>query len=56
MPRRGDKIGPYFLIEKLGRGTFGEVWLAEKESALISTQFALKLPNDEDIDLDIIRK
>ena len=52
----GDIIGPYTLIRTIGRGTFGEVWLAEKRSSLITTQVALKLPLDADSDLDSIRQ
>lgn len=39
MPRRSDKIGPYFLIEKLGRGTFGEVWDSDQSSKLPKIRF-----------------
>lgn len=56
MFRKGEKIGPYTLVEKLGRGSFGVVWLAEKRTALTVTRVALKSPNDEDIELDAIRQ
>ncbi len=56
MFRAGDRIGSYTLIEKVGRGTFGEVWLAEEKTAISSHKVALKLPNEEDIDLEAIRQ
>jgi serine/threonine-protein kinase len=52
----GDQIGSYFLIQKLGRGAFGEVWLAEEKTAISTHKVALKLPNEEDIDLEAIRQ
>lgn len=39
-----DKIGGYTLIQFLGEGQFGEVWLAEKRTRVLTTKVALKLP------------
>lgn len=46
------KLGPYRLITKIGHGAFGVVWLAEKKTAIATTRCALKVPRDEDIDLE----
>jgi serine/threonine protein kinase len=51
----GARIGPYRLISKLGRGAFGVVWLAEKQTALATTKVALKTPNEEDVDLEAVK-
>jgi serine/threonine protein kinase len=56
MPESSDTIGPYTLISKLGRGAFGAVWLAEKRTAITTTKVAIKIPNDEDIELEAIRQ
>jgi serine/threonine protein kinase len=50
------KLGPYTLVSRIGRGGFGVVWLAEKRTAITTTQFALKLPRGEDIDLEALKQ
>jgi thioredoxin len=54
--RAGDSIGPYTLVSKIGRGSFGVVWLAERRGAITTTKVAIKFPLDEDIDLDAIKR
>jgi serine/threonine protein kinase len=56
MAKPNDRIGPYVLIEKIGRGAFGVVWLAEKQTVLTKTRVALKLPDEEEVDLDAVRQ
>lgn len=49
-----QKIGPYTLIRRIGRGGFGEVWLAERRSQFFSKKLAIKLPHDDQVDLKTI--
>lgn len=55
MFRESQEIGPYTLIHRLGRGGFGEVWLAEKRTKFVTTKVAVKLPLDDQIDHEAIR-
>jgi len=52
----GSKIGPYSLLEFLGRGAFGEVWLAERDSTIAKSRLAVKLPLHSIVDLEAIRE
>ena len=56
MFRAGDQIGPYILVNKIGRGAFGLVWLAERRTTITTTKVALKMPLDEDVNLEAIRQ
>jgi serine/threonine protein kinase len=49
-------VGPYSLLEFLGRGAFGEVWLAERDSALAKSRLAVKLPLHAAVDLNAVRR
>ncbi|MFX1681896.1 protein kinase [Mitsuaria sp. CC2] len=40
----GSKVGAYRLIEEIGRGGMGTVWLAERADGLMTRRVALKLP------------
>jgi len=52
----GDQIGPYTLVNRLGGGAFGIVWLAERRTQIATTRVAIKIPLDDDVDLEVIRR
>jgi serine/threonine-protein kinase PpkA len=58
MMEKGKKVGEYVLLEKLGAGGFGDVWKAEKRTALDINHFALKFfrPKQDGVDFDKIGK
>ncbi len=56
MLSKGNQIGPYTLVNKIGKGGFGEVWLAERRSAIATTKVALKIPLETEIDLNSIKQ
>jgi eukaryotic-like serine/threonine-protein kinase len=49
----GGRVGDFVLVERIGRGGFGEVWLARHE--LSAQDAAIKFPRDRDV-LDALRR
>lgn len=47
---RGDRIGPWRLVELLGTGGMGDVWKAERADGVMERTAALKLPRAEWVD------
>jgi serine/threonine protein kinase len=41
-PHTGEMVGPYKLIEVIGEGGFGEVWLAERREPMVQ-RVAIKI-------------
>ena len=40
----GERVGPYQLVQEIGRGGMGSVWLAERADGTYKRRVALKLP------------
>lgn len=55
MFRSEQKIGNYLLVRRIGRGGFGEVWLAERRTKFVTTKVAIKLPLDDQVDHEVIK-
>ena len=51
-----QQFGLYKLTRRLGRGGFGEVWLAERRTQILTTKVAVKLPLDEQVDVETIKQ
>ncbi len=51
-----QQIGPYILIERIGRGGFGEVWLAERQTKFVPMKVAVKLPHADQVDHEAIKR
>jgi serine/threonine protein kinase len=56
MLRANSEIGPYTLIKQLGKGAFGVVWLAEKRTAIATSQVAIKIALDEEPDIQSVKQ
>lgn len=52
----GQEIGLYTLVKRIGRGGFGEVWLAERRAKFVTTRVAVKLPLDDHIDREEVKR
>lgn len=52
----GQQFGRYTLVKQIGKGAYGEVWLAMRHAKFVTTKVAVKLPNTDNVDFDAIRQ
>ena len=55
MLKPDEVLGPYVLVELLGRGAYSEVWRAERRG-LITATVALKIPYDREAAIATVRE
>src|SRR5262245_20120375 len=56
MFKEGDQLGPYTLINRIGSGSFGVVWLADRKTPITTTRVALKIPLEGTVNLESIKQ
>lgn len=52
----GKQFGNYTLVKLLGQGSFGEVWLANRQTKFVTTKVAVKLPLRGQVDAESIKQ
>lgn len=52
----GKQFGNYTLVKLLGSGSFGEVWLANRQTKFVTTKVAVKLPLNGQINAEAIKQ
>jgi serine/threonine protein kinase len=55
MLKQGHRLGEYFLVDRIGNGTFGEVWRAS-HNAWSDQIAAIKIPSDPEYVRNLQRK
>ncbi len=45
--RKGAVLGPYTILDLIGQGAFGHVYLAEDAESMLATRVALKVPKSQ---------
>jgi serine/threonine protein kinase len=57
MPKANEKVGDYTLIRKIGKGGFGQVWLAEDRTGFVTTEVAIKFIDDyEETQFELVER
>lgn len=54
--RQGTCLGPYRILEPLGAGSFGGVYLAEDSQSMLGTRIALKIPHYQSLSLEELER